>query len=174
MYPLASSEPKSNLQGGFGGLCRSGGSAANSVQGSSVSQGNLDGDVEGRLVQWVINTLSWTEMSHDRNRIQKDFILMGDGPNLTRDGLFQPGHTLSCRGPCRRAGWGRIRRQGGPSGLCFLSSSVRLHTLHHGHRSESRAGLTPRCALGQHCVQTQVAGLRREVVVLLCCCFFFF
>ena len=83
--------------------------------------------MDGRLVQLVVNTLSWTKMSHDWNRIQKDFIIMGDGAKSHKM-AFSSGGTPSAAGvPAEdRDGEASEGGRGGgwALGLYFISSSI--------------------------------------------------
>lgn len=104
-------------------------------------------------------------MSDEWMRIQKDLIRMGDGPNLT--GRFDSAVCMSCQIPGRGAGprkqGGRASKAGaggGPSGVVFylkLTMTQHYDTVNHLYYSKSRAGMLSYRALGQHCVQTQVA-----------------
>lgn len=104
-------------------------------------------------------------MSDKWMRIQKDFIRMRDGPDLT--GWFYSAVCTSCWIPGRRTGLkkqgGRASKAGGKGGtfgvVFYLKLIMTQHydTVNHWYYSKSKAGMLSYRALGQHCVQTQVA-----------------
>lgn len=71
------------------------------------------------------------------------------------------------RSRTEETGWESIKGGGvgGPSGVVFylkLAMTQHYDTVNHLYYSKSRAGMLSYRALGQHCVQTQVAWLTQE------------